>query len=73
MGNCFSSPKVTDSQDHPEADTQSRKADGSDITPVLTSTSAGFFTGAQNMAVTGQFLEVHGNYVCHVCHCTIHQ
>jgi len=73
MGNCFSSPKVTVAEDHSGAGSQSRKTDASDVTQVVTSTSAGFFTGAQNMAVTGQFLEVHGSYVCYDCHHTMHQ
>ncbi len=56
-----------------EAVTSQSRADGSDVTQAV-SNSAGFFTGAQNLTVTGgQFLEVHGNYVCHGCSCIIYQ
>ncbi len=60
-------------QGHPITGTQPRLAD-TNTTPNMTSTNAGFFNTAQNLAITGgQFLEVHGNYVvCYGCPCMIY-
>jgi len=70
MGNCFSSHKDTDTHNYTVSQPQSDNNNANDGIPAASSAGAGFFTGAQNFAITGgQLIEIHGDYVCGYCSC----